>query len=141
MGGSVCRACQAKVTWAKFPDGVVRPIEPCADGDGSVALQPMLPGIGVPGRVEARIVSGIRTSLRLHIETCARAELYRARWRTEIRCGGCDVPMPALVGGRSLCARCQATERARLAELAGELRDQLGADGARAAIASVLSKP
>lgn len=61
-----------------------------------------------------------------------------ARWRTEIRCGDCDVPMLALVGGRSLCAKCQATEPARLAELGDELDDRLGADGARAAIAAAL---
>lgn len=138
-GRSACRACSAEVTWARFPDGVVRPIEPCADGAGTVAMQPMLPGIGVHGRVEARIVSGLRTSLRLHMEACPRADLFRARWRNDIECGGCHAIMPALVGGRSVCGPCQRTERQRLAELAGELHGRLGADGARAAIASVLS--
>jgi hypothetical protein len=132
---SVCSACRALVTWARFADNVVRPIESCADGEGTVALLPTLPGIG--GRLEARQVVGVRTSFRLHLETCPKAYLYRNRWRTDLRCSVCAVPMVALENGRSLCATCQAVERARMVEVAGELV-KLGREEAQEAIAAVL---
>lgn len=127
MSAAVCSACRAKVTWALFPDGVVRPIESCDEGAGSVALQAQLFG----GRLEARIVSGVRTSYRLHLDTCPKAAMYRNRWRSELRCTGCQGRMVALEGGRSVCATCQKIERARLAELAGEMVEQFGVDDAK----------
>jgi hypothetical protein len=126
---AICSACKAKVTWATFPDGVKRPIDNCTDGEGSVALQPSLPGIG--GRIEARIVSGVRTSYRLHLDTCPQAHVYRNRWRASLRCSGCDVPMLALENKRSVCAACQRNETARLAELAGEMVERFGVDDAK----------
>ena len=134
----VCSACGAKVTWALFPDRVVRPVESCPDGEGSVALQPMLPGLGTPARIEARIVSGVRTAYRLHLETCPRASVFRNRWKVEIRCPGCSEPLVALENGRSLCATCQARERAHLVELADEMLTRLGAAGAEQLIAGVV---
>lgn len=126
-----CSACGARVTWALFPGGAVRPIESCPDGEGSVALQPVLPGLGgTLGRIEARNVSGVRTAYRLHLETCPRASVFRGRWRIELCCGSCSVPMAALENGRSLCVVCQKAERARLAELADEMLARLGAVGA-----------
>lgn len=123
---SACSACGALVTWALFPDHVVRPIEVCPDGEGTIALQPALPGIGAPQRIEARIVSGVRTSHRLHIDTCPRAELFRNRWRIVLRCCACACEMVALESGRSVCGPCQAAERAGLDAVADRMVAELG---------------
>lgn len=114
------------MTWALFPDQVVRPIEACADGDGTIALQPVLPGLGAPGRIEARIVTGVRTSHRLHIDSCPRAALFRNRWRVVLRCCVCAVEMVALESGRSVCAACQDAEQAALDGVADCLVTELG---------------
>jgi len=132
-----CSACGAKVTWAAFPDRAVRPIESCPDGEGTVALQPVLPGLGPLGRIEARIVSGVRTAYRLHLEKCPRASVFRNRFRIELCCRSCSVPMATLENGRSLCAVCQEIERARLVELAAHMTARLGVDGAHQVIAGV----
>jgi hypothetical protein len=126
-----CSACGARVTWALFPDRVVRPIEACADGDGTIALQPPLPGVGALGRIEARIVSGVRSAYRLHVQSCPRAALFRNRWCAELRCSACGAELVAPENGRSICSPCQLAERAALAHLADRMVEQLGQAGAQ----------
>lgn len=127
---SACSACGADVIWAVFPDRVVRPIESCPDGDGTIALQSGLPGLGPPRRIEARIVSGVRTSYRSHLETCPRAYLSRNRLSDELACCACGVEMAGPENGRSVCVECQARQRAALHELAGHMVEELGQAGA-----------
>ncbi len=136
VGGktAVCGACAASVTWVVFPDGTGRPIERCPDGAGDVAIQPQLPGLG-PRRLEARVVSGVRTAYRLHVPHCARAAALKPPG--ERRCMGCRVP---LEGTRaSLCFRCQTKERDRMAEVVGRLVERFGESGAREHVARALA--
>ena len=118
-----CSACGAAIKWAHFSDGV-RPIESCDEGEGTVAIQAPLPGID--GKTFALFVSGVRTSYRLHLESCTHAAAFRSRWKTKITCRGCSVPMAALEGGRTVCRNCQRVEASKLDELAGLLVERFG---------------
>ncbi|MEO7827177.1 MAG: hypothetical protein ABIR60_08560 [Allosphingosinicella sp.] len=122
-----CSACGAAIKWAHFVDGV-KPIEPCGEGEGDVAIQAPLPGID--GKTTAVIVSGVRTTWRLHLSTCTRAGIWRNRWKTKLVCRGCGVPMLVLENGRTVCRTCQKAEAFKLAELAGVLVDRFGPEEA-----------
>ena len=130
-----CSGCSSPVIWATFADGHKRPVEDCALGDGSIALQEHLfssaRGRGRLSFLEARAVR-LATRFRLHV--CAGRGDRLAGADGERLCLACRVPMVAPVGGRSVCLDCQTEERARLAELAGAIVDRFGLAGARAAL-------
>jgi hypothetical protein len=120
-----CSVCRAAVIWAVFADGIRRPVEDCPEGEGAIGLQTHLfRGTRAP-HVEARHVL-IRTSYRPH--SCQGRPV--AGVGGPLVCLVCRRPMKAHVRARSVCAGCQAAERAALAELAAHLVAAFGAGAA-----------
>lgn len=78
---SVCHYCQAPIVWA-YLDKKRQALDYLAAGGGNVALEPELPGLSrPPALVDARIVSGVTTHYRRHIESCPNADEVRQRWK------------------------------------------------------------
>ena len=129
--GAICHACGRAVTWIRFPDGLARTVEACAAGTGDVALQADLFG----GATVAQFTTTIGTSHRLHEGHCVR----RGRW-IPLLCATCRAPMKKLIDRRSMCATCQARERAALAAATAALVEKFGAEVAAAEVVCILQR-
>jgi len=79
---SICHSCKAPVRWVLLA-GKIQPIELCDAGVGDVAIELELPGFGGDGTALAHavFVSGARTTLRRHIDSCPDADRWRERWK------------------------------------------------------------
>jgi hypothetical protein len=120
---AACSACQTRVIWATFADGIKRTVEECPEGEGDLALQCHLFKGASGTLIEARTVL-IRTSYRRH--DCP-GRPYRVGGGAELACLTCGQPLAALVARRSVCAGCQEAERARFVDLVGALVERFGA--------------
>lgn len=79
---SICHSCKATVVWVLL-DGKRQPLDWLPAGGGNVALEPELPGVPRAGDqlARARVISGVTTHYRRHIESCPDADKWRATYK------------------------------------------------------------
>jgi hypothetical protein len=78
-----CSSCGARIVWARTDNGKAIPLERCAAGSGTVAIQlPLLPG---GTAIVVSLQASTPSSYRRHIETCPAASEWRQRWRNRER--------------------------------------------------------
>lgn len=79
---SVCHSCKATVVWVLLA-GKRQPLDFLPDGGGNIAIEQELFARepGVDNLARARVVTGVTTRYRRHIDNCPHAAAWRDRWK------------------------------------------------------------